>query len=90
VRFARALTGGRLLDAAHTPHVLSAGLGIAGGSPGVNGLLQIEGPYTLAVLANLDPPSAERLIKTSGRMIRRAVHPGGMDPGKEVRVGAGH
>lgn len=46
---------------------------IAGGSPGANGLFQVQGPYTFVVLANLDPPAAERFARTTGRMIRRSV-----------------
>jgi CubicO group peptidase (beta-lactamase class C family) len=74
-RFARALRGNRLLDAAHTRHILGdpPQLGIAGGSPGVNALLVIAGPYTLAVLSNLDPPSAERFARSTGRQLRRVT-----------------
>lgn len=93
VRFGHALRGRNLLDDAHTRDMIHdpASLGIASGSPGVNGLLIIAGPYTLAVLANLDPPAAERFAPTVGRMVRRAagvpppvapgVRPGGPGPG---------
>jgi CubicO group peptidase (beta-lactamase class C family) len=42
---------------------LPAGLGIAGGSGGVNGVVEgaLPGGYDLVVLANLDPPAAERV-----------------------------
>ncbi len=75
VRFARALRDGKLLDADHVRDVFGEGfqLGIAGGSPGVNGLFVAEGPYTLVVLSNQDPPSAEHFIDTVGRMVRRAA-----------------
>jgi CubicO group peptidase (beta-lactamase class C family) len=75
VRFANALRAGKLLDAAHVRDVFGEkfALGIAGGSPGVNGLFIVAGPYTLAVLANLDPPAAEQLAPTLGRMVRRAA-----------------
>lgn len=74
VTFARAMRAHRLLDPAHTDAVIGPGvaLGIAGGSPGVNALVEMSGPYTLVALANADPPAAERLAKTAGRMIRRA------------------
>ena len=86
-RFTAALRDGRLTGpraAGEAP-----GFGIAGGSPGVNGLLILNGPYTLAVLANLDPPAAERLAKTIGRMLRRlSATPG--TPTKIVRAGGGN
>ena len=34
------------------------GIGIAGGGPGVNAMLEMEGEWTVVVLTNLDPPSA--------------------------------
>jgi hypothetical protein len=45
-----------------------AGIGIAGGAPGINGVVEgdLPGGYDVVVLANLDPPAAERV----GRMIR--------------------
>ncbi|HUK62466.1 MAG TPA: serine hydrolase domain-containing protein, partial [Dongiaceae bacterium] len=75
VRFARAMRAHVLLDASHTDAVIGPGaaLGIAGGSPGVNALVELSGPFTLVALANLDPPAAERLAKTVGRMVRRAA-----------------
>lgn len=77
VRFANALRAGKLLDAAHTREMFGEqfSLGIAGGSPGVNGLFLVNGPYTFVVLANLDPPAAERFASTVGRMVRRATGP---------------
>jgi D-alanyl-D-alanine carboxypeptidase len=85
-RFTAALRDGRLTGP-HAPDK-PPGFGIAGGSPGVNGLLILHGPYTLAVLANVDPPAAERLARTVGRMLRRiGATPGA--PGKVVRVGGG-
>ena len=45
------------------------GIGIAGGAPGLNGIVEggLPGGYDLIVLANLDPPAAERV----GEMLRR-------------------
>ena len=37
------------------------GLGIAGGAPGVNAVLESSLTWAVAVLGNLDPPSAGRL-----------------------------
>ena len=44
---------------------LPAGLGIAGGSGGINGVVEggLPGGYDLVVLANLDPPAAERVSR---------------------------
>jgi CubicO group peptidase (beta-lactamase class C family) len=86
--FARALREHRLLDTSHTEAMIGAraGLGIAGGSPGCNGMLLLEGPYTLVVLANLDPPAAERIGEKTGRWLEALSGGGG---GERVRVSAG-
>ena len=87
LRFANALFGHRLLDAAHTELVTSGKVTIApgiryaygfasmkldgvrcighnGGFPGVNGeLLVCENGYTIAMLANFDPPAASRMAR---------------------------
>ncbi|MGB9835934.1 MAG: serine hydrolase domain-containing protein [Candidatus Saccharicenans sp.] len=44
-------------------------LGIAGGAPGINAVLEFEGQtgFTIIVLANYDPPAAVQI----GRMVRR-------------------
>ena len=75
-----ALREGRLLDAAGTSRILRGAavtpgsramgsLGIAGGAPGINALLESDGVWTVIVLVNLDPPLAEDL----GRAIVRAI-----------------
>jgi CubicO group peptidase (beta-lactamase class C family) len=89
VRFAQALRQHKLLDAAHTERMISADtrLGIAGGSPGCNALFELEGPYTLVILANVDPPAAEGFAKTTGRLIRSAAGFGG-GPQEIIRAGA--
>jgi D-alanyl-D-alanine carboxypeptidase len=48
------------------PFAIMRGIGIAGGSPGVNGVLEADMPggYTLVVLSNYDPPSAEAVSTT--------------------------
>lgn len=48
------------------------GLGVAGGTAGVNATVdgQLPGGYDLIVLANLDPPAAERVART----IRQWLH----------------
>jgi D-alanyl-D-alanine carboxypeptidase len=77
--FDTALRTGALLDAARTGWVLNGGpagpgrarggLGAAGGAPGLNAALESDGTWTVVVLANLDPPAAERV----GRAIHRAL-----------------
>lgn len=49
-----------------------AGIGtvLAGGAPGVNAFLGIDGPWTVIVLANLDPPIATALGETLARALR--------------------
>jgi len=55
------------------PNAEGAGMGIAGGAPGVNAVLEgdLPGGYDVIVLANLDPPAAERVA----RLIRTALAP---------------
>jgi CubicO group peptidase (beta-lactamase class C family) len=47
------------------PNGLPAGLGVAGGSGGINAVVEglLPGGYDLVVLANLDPPAAERVAR---------------------------
>jgi D-alanyl-D-alanine carboxypeptidase len=58
-RFLAALRKGAIVDGP------PAGIGIAGGSPGVNAVLEgdMTGEYDLIVLSNFDPPSAERIAQ---------------------------
>jgi CubicO group peptidase (beta-lactamase class C family) len=50
-----------------------AGFGIAGGSPGVNAIMEIspENGYTVIVLSNYDPPYAEKVGTTILNWLRR-------------------
>jgi D-alanyl-D-alanine carboxypeptidase len=59
LRFLQALREQRI------PNGLPAGLGIAGGSGGINAMLEgdLPGGYDLIVLTNLDPPAAERVAR---------------------------
>jgi len=78
--FEQALSGGKLLSPEWTawiysdktdprPRAASSSeprrLGIAGGTPGANAILEsgVAGTGTIVVLANLDPPAAERLAR---------------------------
>lgn len=60
--FARAVRERRIQGAPE------GGLGVAGGGPGINAILEsgLAGRYTLVVLANMDPPVAEEI----GRRVR--------------------
>jgi CubicO group peptidase (beta-lactamase class C family) len=48
------------------PFALMRGIGIAGGSPGVNGVMEsgMPGGYTVIVLSNYDPPAAEKVTES--------------------------
>jgi D-alanyl-D-alanine carboxypeptidase len=58
-KFLATLRGGTLAGAP------PAGIGIAGGAPGVNAAVDgdLPGGYDIIVLSNLDPPSAERIAE---------------------------
>jgi CubicO group peptidase (beta-lactamase class C family) len=45
------------------------GLGIAGGAPGINAIVEASGEWTVVVVANLDPPAAQQV----GAAIARAL-----------------
>ena len=89
--FTKALRAGRLLragtrdfaDLVPGPNG-EVGLGIGGGAPGINAAVEVSGPYTIIVLANLDPPAAER----AAAKLRRGL-PGAGDGRQRVRVGGG-
>jgi D-alanyl-D-alanine carboxypeptidase len=59
VRFVQALREQRIPDG------LPAGIGVAGGSGGINAIVEgnLPGGYDLIVLTNLDPPAAERVAR---------------------------
>lgn len=65
-----------------------AGLGIAGGSGGLNAVLEgdLPGGYDLAVAANLDPPAAERIAEMVRKWLGATDGPGpGPGPGPGTR-----
>lgn len=76
-----ALRAQKILDAKMTAFMLGVdavtpgrsrgGLGIAGGAPGVNALLDSSDTWTVAVLGNLDPPTAARLGGAIHRQLAR-------------------
>jgi len=53
------------LRASKVPSGPPAGMGIAGGAPGINAVVEagLPGGYDLIVLTNLDPPAAERVAR---------------------------
>ena len=53
--FVKAVRQGRL------PSEEREGLGIAGGAPGINAIIESDRTWTVIVLANLDPPAAQSL-----------------------------
>ena len=67
-------------------------IGVAGGSPGVNAVLEIDPPYTLVVLSNYDPPSAEEVAREARKSLgiggggERKQRGGPQGPG-EVMIG---
>lgn len=72
LRFLNAVRAGKIANAP------GAGMiGIAGGAPGLNALMEgdLEGGYDVIVLANSDPPAAERMGRALRERIRRARTP---------------
>lgn len=78
--FDDAIRTGKLLDATRTGWFLEAdapaagqrargGIGIAGGAPGTNALLETDERWAVAVVGNLDPPAAAGV----GLAIKRAL-----------------
>lgn len=71
LRFAQALEAGKLgvVEAFRS----RGGLGIAGGAPGINAVLEDDwkSGWTVIVLANEDPPTAERLAREIRGILRR-------------------
>jgi D-alanyl-D-alanine carboxypeptidase len=76
-----ALRSRRLLDAKMTAWMLGVesatsgrsggGLGVAGGAPGVNAVLESSETWTVVVVGNFDPPAAERLGVAIHRQLTR-------------------
>ena len=81
LNFDGALRAGRLADASQTARLLGVGqitpgrseglLGVAGGAPGINAILESSREWTVVVLANLDPRAAEQLGVALHRQLSR-------------------
>jgi hypothetical protein len=92
LRFTRAVRAGTLLKAETRARGFGelgpdaegrVGLGIGGGAPGLNAAVEISGPYTIIVMANLDPPAAER----ASSQLRRWLLGGGGGERRVMRAG---
>jgi D-alanyl-D-alanine carboxypeptidase len=75
LKFANAVADGKILNPAFEagapvapgkPFAIMRGIGIAGGSLGVNGVVEsgLPGGYTVIVLSNYDPPAAEKVTES--------------------------
>ncbi|HVT56953.1 MAG TPA: serine hydrolase domain-containing protein [Thermoanaerobaculia bacterium] len=73
LRFAGALRAGRLLKPDRWQR--NGGIAVAGGSPGCNAVLEDDWltGYTVIVLSNLDPPSAETLARAVRALLARVA-----------------
>lgn len=74
--FVEALRSHRLLDAAGAAKLLggdgdTASMAIAGGAPGLNAIVNVNGGTVVVVLANMDPPAAERPGEALARQLAR-------------------
>ena len=83
LRFSQALLADKLLPKKWTDWVFTGKLdapgqrniGVAGGSPGVNAVLEIAPPYTVIVMSNFDPPAAMEV----GSEVRKLLSMGGAE-----------
>jgi CubicO group peptidase (beta-lactamase class C family)/predicted aspartyl protease len=81
LRFSQALLADKLLPKRWTDWIFTGkfdatghrNIGVAGGSPGVNAVLEIEPPYTVIVMSNFDPPAAMEV----GAEVRKILGIGG-------------
>jgi CubicO group peptidase (beta-lactamase class C family) len=67
-------------------------LGVAGGSPGINAVLEIAPPYTFIVLSNFDPPTAEDIAREGRKIVgmggeMKLRRRGGPEPPGEIMIG---
>jgi len=94
LRFSQALLADKLLPKRWTDWIFTGKLdapghrniGVAGGSPGVNAVLEIEPPYTVIVMSNFDPPAAMEAGAEARRLLgiggERGPRRGGEGPGE--------
>jgi D-alanyl-D-alanine carboxypeptidase len=73
LKFSLALQTGKI----HKPNLENQsgfmGLGIAGGAPGINAAFEVKPQtgYTIVVMSNYDPPSAEKVSKQLRNLLNR-------------------
>jgi len=94
LRFSQALLADKLLPKRWTDWVFTGkfdaaghrNIGVAGGSPGVNAVLEIEPPYTVIVMSNFDPPAAMEVGAAARKVLGiggdRGPRRGGEGPGE--------
>lgn len=89
LRFTQSLAAGRLLSRKWTNWMFSdsfegevrPALGIAGGAPGVNAVVELNDGWTVITMSNYDPPSASVLAEGAMKVIRgRAEEAGEAGP----------
>ncbi|MGE0129889.1 MAG: serine hydrolase [Blastocatellales bacterium] len=73
LKFTIALQNNKLLNPENSRKI-GGGLGIAGGAPGINAVLEFNSNngYTIIVLSNYDPPSAESVSEQIRRWVANA------------------
>jgi CubicO group peptidase (beta-lactamase class C family) len=77
LRFSQALLADKLLPKRWTDWIFTGkldapgkrGIGVAGGAPGINAVLEIAPPYTVIVMSNFDPPSAEEVAREARKTL---------------------
>src|SRR6059058_2054410 len=92
LRFSKALLDNKLLSPKWTDWIFHGPehhLGVAGGAPGINATLLIEPPYTLVILSNFDPPSAEEIARAARSLLgiappQRRVAAGASEPDEVI------
>jgi CubicO group peptidase (beta-lactamase class C family) len=63
---------GRLVDRKTSDgDAAQGGIGIAGGAPGLNAILESAGAWTVVVVSNFDPPSAQQVGSAIARRLVR-------------------
>jgi CubicO group peptidase (beta-lactamase class C family) len=83
LRFSQALLGDKFLPKRWTDWTFTGKLdapgqrniGVAGGAPGINAVLEIAPPYTVIVMSNFDPPAAMEV----GSEVRQLLGIGGAE-----------